>query len=664
MNRGIMKFFTWDLETFPNCFLNSGKFYDSPEIYTFEVSFRKDQRRELLSHLSYLQNLGVHMVGFNNLGFDYNILHYILNNPHTFDAASVYIEAQKIFDSQKNRFGGGGNLNQIWQSDRILNQIDLMKIHHFDNGAKATSLKALQFAMRSESVEDLPIAVGEYLTSEQIDQLIKYNHHDVLETEKFLEHTLPHIKIRQELLDTKILTGDVLNFSDVKIGTEYLVTRIGKQKCKNGNKPKQTFRTEIPFKSIILPKIWFRTEPFQKVLDWFKSQTYWVNSDTTPKLEVPLANLQFDFGVGGVHASVKNKYFESTETHVIKDIDVSGMYVAVAIANGFYPEHLGQDFVTAYKQLQSDRAQFKKGTVMNFILKLAGNGVFGNSNNVYSPFYDPKYTFSVTVNGQLQLLQLVEPLSLIPGLEIIQANTDGVTARMPREMGYLFELWKADWEQQTGLKLEEVEYSRMWIADVNNYMAIDTKGNVKRKGKYWYPLSEADMWGSSGSNWNKDYSNLTAQKGIEQVLINGHRPEDVIRLLTDPFDFMMRYKTPGGAVVYVGDRPQLKTVRYYVSTRGEPMKKISKPKGEMGSWKRKNSLTDEYFNKIKAEVGDNWDARIHTQNKSKNIDRVQSIESGRLVKVCNVASDFNWADVDYDYYITEMKKLYIGEKNV
>ena len=92
---------------------------------------------------------------------------------------------------------------------------------------------------------------------------------------------------------------------------------------------------------------------------------------------------------------------------IIIDIDVAGMYVAVAIANGFSPEHLGQDFVNAYRQLQSDRAQYPKGTTMNAVLKLAGNGVYGNSNNPYSCFYDPKYTFSVTVNGQLQLLQLV-----------------------------------------------------------------------------------------------------------------------------------------------------------------------------------------------------------------------------------------------------------------
>lgn len=649
--------YIYDLETFRTCFLFVGKFVGASEIQVFEISRRRNQRVELLSWLSYLQNKGAQMLGFNTLNFDYPIIHNLLLEPYTFDELKAYVLAQKIIDSQS--FGNGGrNSFSIGLRERIIPQIDLMKINHFDNRAKSTSLKSLQFAMRSQSVEDLPYAPDAELTDEQMDHLIAYGCHDVTETEVFAQKCMHLIEMRQELLDNGTLAGDVLNFSDVKIGTEYLIKKIGRGKCfVSGSNPRQTFRTEIPYRSLILPKVKFRTEPFENVHEWFKGQTLYVESDDKPKLETPLAGLPFVFGVGGVHASVENRKFESNRTHVIKDIDVSGMYVAVAIANGFAPEHLGRDFSDAYRQLQRDRAAYPKGSTMNAVLKLAGNGVYGNSNNKFSCFYDPKYTFSVTVNGQLQLLQLVEMISLLPGVEIIQANTDGITVYMPREIDLWFQMWKSEWEKETGLKLEEVPYTHMWIRDVNNYLARTVDGKMKRKGAYWYPTDDKEYEGW----WNKDFSNIASIKAVEQVLLNGWKPEHVIRLISNPYDFMLRAKTPNGAKIYIGEKEMLKTVRYYVSTQGEPMKKVAKPKGELGGFKRKNSIKDSEYQKVLAEIGPGvWDERIHTKNRSVVAMATTSIQSGRLVRECNRAENFNWSNVDYDFYTAEIRKLIIG----
>lgn len=654
-----MILYPYDLETFKNCFLFSGKFEGKPEVQTFEISSRKNQRTELLQWLSYLQNCGAYQVGYNSLGFDYPIEHELLTSPYTFDFIKAWMMAQNIINTQTY----GRNPNQIRMSDRIIPQIDLVKINHFDNPAKRTSLKALQFAMRSASVEDLPYDPNVDLTSNQMDELIRYNVHDLTETEIFLGKCKHLIYMRKELLENGVLSGDVLNFSDVKIGTEYLVHKIGRAKCYiSGSNPRQTLRPSVDFKNIILDKIRFRTEPFESVLQWFKTQTVYIGRDERPKLQALLGGLDFHFGVGGVHASVENKKFVSNETHVIKDVDVSGMYVAVAIANGFAPEHLGTAFSAAYKQLQADRAQHPKGSTMNLVLKLAGNGVFGNSNNPYSCFYDPKYQLSITVNGQLQVLQLAEMFAQIPGLQMIQANTDGITAMVPRAMEPFFDLWCNEWETLTGLKLEKVDYSKMWIRDVNNYIAIDMKGKIKRKGAYWYPITEEDYHGSSGTNWNKDFSNMVAQKVVEACLVNGFHPRDCVRLITDPFDFMLRYKTPAGAKVYIGDKEMLKTVRYYVSTAGKPMKKVSTPKGELGTWKRRNSISNETWQKVMQEIpAGAWDERIHTKNKSKYTMSTTAVESGRLIKECNVAANFNWQDVDFEYYVGEVNKLMIGQ---
>jgi len=649
--------YIWDLETFPNCFLFSGKFEDAPEVQTFEMSFRMNQRSEILSWVSYVQNTGAYMTGFNNIGFDYEILHDLLTQPYTFTELHAYNKAQQIITTNARGFGG------VRPNDRIIPQVDLYKINHFDNPAKATGLKALEFAMRMDSVEDMPVEPGTYLTSEQIDQLRHYNVHDLVATELFLKKNKGFIAIRKELLDNGIITGDVLNYSDVKIGTEYLIKKIGRAKCfVSGSKPKQTLRDRVEFKSIILPKVSFRTPHFQAVCDWFREQTVWIGGENKIALETQLAGLPFHFGLGGVHASVKSKAYATSETHAILDVDVAGMYPAVADVNGFCPEHLGDDFVKAYRQLRLDRNQYAKGTSMNLVLKLAGNGASGNFENMYSPLYDPKCAYSVRINGQLLLIMLAELLSLVPGVEMIQANTDGITAYVPKNLIDFWNLWCNEWEAITGLKLEHNEYDRMFIRDVNNYIAIDTKGKIKRKGAYWYPITEDDYQGSSGSNWNKNFSNIASQKAAEYVMVDGMDIEAATRCLSNPFDFMLRYKTTGGAKLYIGDTPQLKTVRYYVSKSGGAMKKVSTPKGEIGAWKRRNGLKDSEFEKILATIpAGAWDERIHTKNKSRYEMVSTSVESGWKVKQCNHIRDFDWNDVDYDYYVEEAKKLVIDE---
>jgi hypothetical protein len=94
------------------------------------------------------------MVGFNSLGFDYPVLHTLIRMGHS-DANTLYLKAMSIINSQ-NDDEGGKWMHFIKPSDHFVQQIDLFKIHHFDNKARATSLKMLEFNMRSDNIEDLP----------------------------------------------------------------------------------------------------------------------------------------------------------------------------------------------------------------------------------------------------------------------------------------------------------------------------------------------------------------------------------------------------------------------------------------------------------------------------------------------------------------------------
>ena len=647
---------TTDIETALSCFLIGFKFYGDPTKHIFEISWRRDDKQELLYFLNYLKTIDAHMVGYNNLSFDYPIIHDLMVNPHGFHKGKSYELAQKIIEGQKYGFPK----ETIGLYDRLIHQIDLMKIWHYDNEAKRTRLKDLEFVMRSPNVMDLPHDFRTHLSEQQIEEYRTYMWNDICETEKFASFTMERIELRRDLIRNRIIKGDVLNWNDTKLGEEFFKTKMGLKGRIRG-----TDRLRVDFKDVILQKIQFRRENFQEVLETFKNK-YWLKGDNDHNKTIgfnrSIGGVEFRFGSGGVHASVENRIYHTSDTHKILDIDVSSMYPSIGIVNGFHPEHLDKKFVDVYRQLKIDRKQYDKTSAMNAVLKLALNGVYGKSNSEYSPFFDIKYLFSITINGQLQLLQLVEMLLSIPGLELIQCNTDGITAYVPRAYEWMFDLWKADWEKHTGLELEQVEYKSMYLRDCNNYIAVDTKGKTKRKGAYWWSNNWKDYDAGPG-HWHTDLSMMVVPKVAEAVMLHGVNAEWYLRTMTDPFDFMMRQKIKGEQKGFIGGQETQKTVRYYVSKAGSDFKVIRPAAGPVGQFKRKNKLTDKFFDEVMKEIGpDVWDARIHTGNKSKYEDTTSKVCAGYLVKDCCDASKFDWNDLDYDFYLTEIEKIIIRER--
>jgi len=371
---------------------------------------------------------------------------------------------------------------------------------------------------------------------------------------------------------------------------------------------------------------------------------------------------------------------------------VASFYPNLAISNRLFPHHLSEAFCDIYQRVYEQRKSYPKGSAENAMLKLALNGVYGDSNNVYSPFYDPAYTMQVTINGQLLICMLAEQLMKIPGLSMVQVNTDGVTVNCPRH--YIDHMrnvcrW---WEQLTRLQLEEVFYNRMMIRDVNNYLAecsifdylvdgewvrkvpsdkkpTDSRlvlglagGKLKRKGAYEY-----------NTLWHQDPSALVVPKAAEAALVRGESVREFITKHRDPFDFMCRAKVPRGSrLMLLWPEWDVETelqhiTRYFVARNGGSLVKVSPPTGEPGTWKRRAKITDEFYNAVMREIagqpgecdaaGTPWDARIHTGNRSKHDTRELSICAGWRVMECADAGDFNWGELNYEWYIAEAEKL-------
>lgn len=642
----------YDLEVYPNVFTATFQNPNTGGYKVYEISRRRNDRVALILMLMKAARKGYRAVGFNNWFYDYPVFHHLwkvtdadLSGEEI--AFDLYTKSMTIINTPwNNRWS-----NTVYEKHHLIQQIDLYRVHHFDNVSKSTGLKLLEFNMQMEMIQDLPFPPGTWLTDDEIDVLIGYNKHDVKATGMLLEHTRSMIDFR-ETLGSKFL-----NYNDTKIGAVFFETRLEEANVEcyewaDGQRsPRQTPRKQIKIRDVIFNYIRFDRPEFQEVRNWLDRQVIKTTKGTFtelprdsmgeleqycnmkgPKGTVKNLNcivdcFQFDFGLGGIHGSVSPGVYETDEDNVIIDIDVTSLYPSIAIANNAYPKHLGAKFVSIYRDLRSERLRHKKGTPENAALKLALNGVYGKSNEKYSPFYDPQYTMTITVNGQLLLCMLAEKVMTIPGLQLIQINTDGLTMFMPRKNVTMLHDIMFDWEMLTGLSLEEVEYSRFFVRDVNNYIGEYLDGKVKRKGTYAHE-TPLDNPNTREVEWHKNHSALIVPKAAEQALLHGADIREFIEnhhILGDTYDFFLRTKVPKTSQLEYGDEFEAEIVqnicRYYISKGGFYLTKIMPPL------------------------------------KGKTNKRYIGVNKNNTVTICNDTTKIDLGNIDYDWYVAEAEAL-------
>lgn len=577
----------YDIEIFKNLFLIVFYELETGKFKVFQISPFADERAELWEYLKHVNS----MVGFNNLGFDYPILHlfFILLN-RNFDIPAPELvsrlkkKANEIINS-KNRF-----CNTVYAP--TIRQIDLYKIHHFDNPAKATSLKALEFSLKMREIEELPYHPDAILTKDQVVKVLLYCVKDVKTTHKFFLESSVEITLRENL-STKYGI-DMTNMNDTKIGETILLQAI--REVTGRQKLGKTIREKIVVKDILFPYLAFYTPEFKAIHKWFDSKIITETKGVFSDLELseveslkPYVNLeksmlkkgklttlnivyqgfQYDFGAGGIHGSIKSGIYCEDNIFGILDVDVSSYYPKMGIENHYYPQHLDEIFCEVYEGIYVQRTHYPKGTPENAALKLALNGAYGKSNSPFSELYDPQYTMTTTINGQLSLCMLAEMLSMIPDLTMLQMNTDGLTIKVPRKYLLVAKSICEKWEQITKLNLEYTRYSKMIIRDVNNYLAVKVDGGIKRKGIFEYKRE-----------YHQNNSMLVVPKALEKYFLEGVPVKEFIAKHDDMWDFFKRVKLIGDSDLVhrtVVDTPMQKLTRYYVAREGGQLIKIMPP---------------------------------------------------------------------------------------
>lgn len=619
MDRGI---WVYDIETLASIFTYTAINIDTQKIVKYVIHKELNQIEDFMLHLH--TECKAH-VGFNNLAFDYPVLHYLIagNNWKHLNRVGVenliskiYLQAQRIIENANNK----GRRYIVYDNNQIIKQIDLFKIWHFDNPARSTSLKALQISMNYPNVMEMPFEHDKTdITLEQINDVLEYNENDTLSTYEFYKKTLHKFQLRKDIKNKYKLPCS--NYSDVKIGEKLLLKLYSELSDQDPDeiKHRRTYRESIVLKDCILDSISFKTPIFQKLLNDFKSV---IITDTKKGFSTSVIynSHKFEYGQGGIHSCIKPGIYNSDEEYIIYDLDVASLYPNIAIKNRFYPKHLGEEFVDVYAYIVKQRLQAKKAKDMSIsdALKLSANGSFGKSNEQTSWLYDPQFAMSITCNGQLLLTMLIESLCESFECEILQSNTDGVTIKLHRK--YIDDYFRVckDWEEYTKLELEFVEYSKMVIRDVNNYLSVKTDGKVKYKGAF-----------EITKEYHKDPSFSIVAKALSEYFVNGVPIEQTIKNPQTIYDYCGRQKFKSdshgeaNSIIYKNGLPsinvqkQQKNVRYYVSNKGSSFVKKYK------------SGDSEFINK------------------------------GYLITVFNKYEEkpFEEYDINYDFYIAEAKKI-------
>ena len=314
-----------DYETIIDCFVAVFEHYKDDDIAEIFI-INKDQN-DFPKLLAFLQNCaekGQWHISFNGLVFDAQISEKIIRERQTLLAMSgeqvadwLYKYAQEVI-SRKDM-----NMFAEFSPKKLkIKQIDLFKLNHWDNKAKMSSLKWIQYSMDWFNVEEMPHHHTTPVTSsQQLQEIVQYCINDVRSTKQILNLSKEQISLRK-LLTTEYGI-DLFSASEPRISKElflhFLSQKLGIEK--NIIREMRTPRTHIVLADCILPYVKFTTPNFQKLHDFFKKTVITSTKDGF-KYSVINRGVKTDYGLGGIHGAAPMGVYEAKPGWVIMTSDV------------------------------------------------------------------------------------------------------------------------------------------------------------------------------------------------------------------------------------------------------------------------------------------------------------------------------------------------------
>ena len=549
----------YDIEIFPNCFSLVIKNTETKEFQFFELSNRKNNLVDLVP--LFLDKRYI-FCGYNNIHYDNPIVNFIIEYKETLKKSTRLDIEYNLFQLSQTIIKGDLEKWKRWKYANNFETLDLLTM--LFSQKLRVGLKEMQVTMKYSNVQEYDGNFEAPIPEEDIPKMIQYNINDVNSTEELLYRCENDIKLRLNIEEEYGIKA--LNKDGVNLGMEILKTKYLEKTHKTWNdiKDLRSPCNKIALNEIILPFIKFDNPILKDLLNEMKQQVVSPDRKGYNK-HFLMDNLEYSVGVGGIHSVNKPSIFIAKEDEIISDVDVASLYPSLIIEYGFYPPHLGKEFLEVYKGIKDERIEAKHNgnKLKNLTLKLSINGLSGNLQSEFSWCYSPKTVMRIRINGQLLLLMLAEKLISI-GCQIIQANTDGLFVLRKKKDEQKFKDVCKWWENLTRLELEEDRFERFYQFAINDYLGVlegykDSKNPklLKKKGLF---IDSVTL--------GKGMQPMIIPKAINANLADNIPVEETIRNCKDINEFITYQKVDKKFTVQYMDKFITHINRYYVSTNG------------------------------------------------------------------------------------------------
>ena len=549
----------YDIEIFPNCFSLTIKNTETKEFQFFELSNRKNNLVDLVP--LFLDKRYI-FCGYNNIHYDNPIVNFIIEYKETLKKSTRLDIEYNLFQLSQTIIKGDLEKWKKWKYANNFETLDLLTM--LFSQKLRVGLKEMQVTMKYSNVQEYDGNFEAPIPEEDIPKMIQYNINDVNSTEELLYRCENDIKLRLNIEEEYGIKA--LNKDGVNLGMEILKTKYLEKTHKTWNdiKDLRSPCDKIALNEIILPFIKFDNPILKDLLNEMKQQVVSPDRKGYNK-HFLMDNLEYSVGVGGIHSVNKPSIFIAKEDEIISDVDVASLYPSLIIEYGFYPPHLGKEFLEVYKGIKDERIEAKHNgnKLKNLTLKLSINGLSGNLQSEFSWCYSPKTVMRIRINGQLLLLMLAEKLISI-GCQIIQANTDGLFVLRKKKDEQKFKDVCKWWENLTKLELEEDRFERFYQFAINDYLGVlegykDSKNPklLKKKGLF---IDSVTL--------GKGMQPMIIPKAINANLADNIPVEETIRNCKDINEFITYQKVDKKFTVQYMNKFITHINRYYVSTNG------------------------------------------------------------------------------------------------
>lgn len=456
-------------------------------------------------------------VGYNSRNYDQYIMKAILLGFDPYDVNNWIIKEGK----------------KGWEYSSELNRI---KLYNYDCQNKFNSLKQLEGFMGNNIKEtSVPFDINRKLTDQELADTVKYCKHDVEQTLEVFLQTKNEFDAQMALLKTFDLP----------------LSNIGKTQA-------QLAAIILDAKRIDLFDAWDIRMPdtldlhkYQFVADWFMNKN---NYDESLSLKCEIAGVPHVVAWGGLHGALPKYNYTCKNDELLIMADVDQLYPTLMIRYKLLSRAVNDYAKFEHILAESLRLKKEKKKKEREPYKRICNITYGSEGDPYNAMYDPLHRKLVCVFGQVLMIDLIEKIESI--CKLIQSNTDGILVLIKEKDFDKLDNIVYEWEQRTGLHMSFDIFKTIIQKDVNNYIAIDHAGEIKRKGTYVKALN------------NLDYDMPIVNKALVAYMVDGVPVQQTINDCDDLKEFQKIVKVSSKYICgwHNGKMLQDKTFRVFAST--------------------------------------------------------------------------------------------------